>query len=93
MERREESQDIILTAVEDLVLFTTEWNIEWSIPPGAYEKLSRGDGCMPKNRCLWEVMDELSSKVCPLIRTKFLPYIDGQDKHSILRQRHVREDK
>jgi hypothetical protein len=71
MERREESRDIILTAVEDLVLFTTERNIEWSIPPGAYEKLSRGDGSMPKNRCLWEVMDELSRALPNVLTVHF----------------------
>ena len=60
MERKEESRDIILTEVEDLVLLTTEVNSEWSIPPGATEKMSRGDGSTPKTDCLQEVMYELS---------------------------------
>jgi hypothetical protein len=71
MEWREESRDIILTAVEDLVLFMTERNIEWSIPPGATEKLSRGDGSMPKRDCLREVMDELSRALLNVLTIHF----------------------
>jgi hypothetical protein len=58
MEQRDESPDIKLMDVEDLVLLTTEVNSEWIIPPVATEKLS-GDGSTPKHDCLDEVMYQL----------------------------------
>jgi hypothetical protein len=75
MERREESLDIILTEVEDLVLLTTKLNSEWSIPPGATEKLSRGDGSMPKHDCLEEVIYELSRALPNILSIHFCSII------------------
>jgi hypothetical protein len=80
MEQREESRDNILTEVEDLVLLTTKVNSEWSIPPGATEKLLRGDGSTPKTDCLQEVMYELLRALPNILLIHFcsiIPFCKG----------------
>jgi hypothetical protein len=70
MEQREESPDIKLTDVKDLVLLMTKVNSEWIIPPGSTKKLLC-DGSTPKHDYLQEVMYQLSKALPNILSIHF----------------------